>query len=143
MGLVPCVLVCVCVCVCVCVRVCAQDHMMKLAISYALAQSTKLSVYENQVQDIVLETKHLPEQLADKGECVCVGYSNTHTCTHRHTYMLIRIQDIVLETKHLPEQLADKGKCVCGLLKHAHMHTHTHIHAYHNTRHRTGDKTPT
>ncbi|KXZ41525.1 hypothetical protein GPECTOR_415g269 [Gonium pectorale] len=36
---------------------------MKLAISYALAQSTKLSVYEKRVTDIVLETKNLPEAL--------------------------------------------------------------------------------
>ncbi len=34
---------------------------MKLAISYALAQSTKLSVHEKRVTDIVLETKNLPE----------------------------------------------------------------------------------
>lgn len=46
----------------------AQDHKMKLAISYALAQSTKLSVYEKRVVDIVLETKNLPESLAESGE---------------------------------------------------------------------------
>lgn len=46
----------------------AQDHKMKLAISYALAQSTKLSVYEKRVVDIVLETKNLPERLAETGE---------------------------------------------------------------------------
>ncbi|KAL6757794.1 hypothetical protein V8C86DRAFT_2613487 [Haematococcus lacustris] len=45
----------------------AQDHKMKLAISYALAQSTKLSVYEKCVVDIVLETKNLPEGLAQNG----------------------------------------------------------------------------
>ena len=33
---------------------------MKLAISYALSQSAKLSVYENKVVSIVLETKNLP-----------------------------------------------------------------------------------
>lgn len=33
---------------------------MKLAISYALSQSVKLSVYENRVVDIVEETKNLP-----------------------------------------------------------------------------------
>eukprot|EP00798_Chlamydomonas_sp_ICE-L_P024686 gene24686-10316_t len=32
----------------------AQDHKMKLAISYALAQSTKLLVYEKRVVDIVV-----------------------------------------------------------------------------------------
>lgn len=46
----------------------AQDRKMKLAISYALAQSTKLSVYEKRVVDIVLETKNLPESLAETGE---------------------------------------------------------------------------
>uniref|UniRef100_A0A6U0V7E2 DUF155 domain-containing protein n=1 Tax=Polytomella parva TaxID=51329 RepID=A0A6U0V7E2_9CHLO len=46
----------------------SQDHKMKLAISYALAQSTKLSVYEKRVTDIVLETKNLPEALAERGE---------------------------------------------------------------------------
>lgn len=41
---------------------------MKLAISYALAQSTKLSMYERRVVDIVLESKNLPESLAERGE---------------------------------------------------------------------------
>jgi len=45
-----------------------KEHKMKLAISYALAQSTKLSVYEKRVVDIVLETKNLPESLAETGE---------------------------------------------------------------------------
>uniref|UniRef100_A0A7S3QNM5 DUF155 domain-containing protein n=2 Tax=Dunaliella tertiolecta TaxID=3047 RepID=A0A7S3QNM5_DUNTE len=45
----------------------AQNHKMKLAVSYALAQSTKLSVYEQRVVDIVLETKNLPESLAMTG----------------------------------------------------------------------------
>ncbi|KAG1667234.1 hypothetical protein FOA52_009799 [Chlamydomonas sp. UWO 241] len=41
---------------------------MKLAISYALAQSTKLSVYEHAVVDLVLESKNLPESLAETGK---------------------------------------------------------------------------
>jgi uncharacterized Rmd1/YagE family protein len=45
----------------------AADHRTKLAISYALAQSTKLSIYEQRVVDIVSETKHLPEDLAVTG----------------------------------------------------------------------------
>ena len=44
------------------------DHKMKLAISYALSQSVKLSVYENRVVDIVEETKNLPESLALSGQ---------------------------------------------------------------------------
>lgn len=41
---------------------------IKLAISYALAQSTKLSLHERRVTDMVLETKHLPESLARSGK---------------------------------------------------------------------------
>ncbi|GAX76442.1 hypothetical protein CEUSTIGMA_g3887.t1 [Chlamydomonas eustigma] len=45
-----------------------KDHQMKLAISYAMSQSTKLSVYENNVVSIISETKHLPHSLAKHGE---------------------------------------------------------------------------
>lgn len=45
----------------------AADHQVKLAISHALAQSTKLCVYEQRVQDVVMETKRLPEALAVHG----------------------------------------------------------------------------
>lgn len=48
-------------------RKAAKDHQIKLAISYALAQSTKLSLHERRVADMVLETKHLPESLARSG----------------------------------------------------------------------------
>lgn len=44
--------------------VCPQ---VKLALSHALAQSTKLGVYEARIQDIVNDTKHLPESLAETG----------------------------------------------------------------------------
>ena len=40
---------------------------VKLAISHALAQCTKLSVYEERITDLVLATKHLPESLAADG----------------------------------------------------------------------------
>ncbi|KAI8464476.1 MAG: hypothetical protein J3K34DRAFT_440276 [Monoraphidium minutum] len=46
----------------------ARDARVKLAISYALSQSTKLSLYERRVVDTILETKHLPEQLAATGQ---------------------------------------------------------------------------
>ena len=46
----------------------AGDHVLKLSISHALAQSTKLSVYEARVVEIVEETKDLPEILATVGE---------------------------------------------------------------------------
>jgi hypothetical protein len=41
---------------------------IKLAISYALAQSTKLLLHERRVTDMVLDTKHLPESLARSGK---------------------------------------------------------------------------
>ncbi|EFJ46435.1 hypothetical protein VOLCADRAFT_93224 [Volvox carteri f. nagariensis] len=52
----------------------AQDYKMKLAISYALAQSTKLSVYEKRVTHVVLETKNLPHALAEHGEVDISGH---------------------------------------------------------------------
>lgn len=45
----------------------AADPTVKLAICHALAQSTKLCVYEERVVDLVLRTKHLPQQMADHG----------------------------------------------------------------------------
>lgn len=45
----------------------ANDHQVKLAICHALAQSTKLCVYEERVLELVLETKHLPQALAIHG----------------------------------------------------------------------------
>lgn len=45
----------------------SRDHRVKLAISYALGQSTKLSVFENRVVAMVLETKNLPATLAQNG----------------------------------------------------------------------------
>ena len=49
-------------------RKAAKDHQVKLAISYALAQSNKLSLHERRVTEMVLETKHLPESLALTGK---------------------------------------------------------------------------
>jgi uncharacterized Rmd1/YagE family protein len=45
-----------------------NDHLIKLSISHALAQSAKLSVYEGRVIEIVENTKDLPETLAATGE---------------------------------------------------------------------------
>eukprot|EP00878_Enallax_costatus_P023830 GHUV01025382.1.p1 GENE.GHUV01025382.1~~GHUV01025382.1.p1 ORF type:complete len:414 (+),score=120.11 GHUV01025382.1:206-1447(+) len=45
----------------------ANDHQVKLAICHALAQSTKLCVYEERVLELVFETKHLPQALAIHG----------------------------------------------------------------------------
>lgn len=46
----------------------AGDHLLKLSISHALAQSTKLTVYEQRVVEIVEETRDLPELLASTGQ---------------------------------------------------------------------------
>ena len=46
---------------------CAGDHLIKLSISHALSQSTKLCVFEERVIGIVASTKDLPEILASTG----------------------------------------------------------------------------
>jgi uncharacterized Rmd1/YagE family protein len=43
-------------------------HTVKLAISHALAQSTKLAVYEERILEVVRESRNLPEALARHGE---------------------------------------------------------------------------
>lgn len=45
----------------------APDHKTKLAIAFALSQSTKLSLYEDKVLQIVEATKDIPEELATQG----------------------------------------------------------------------------
>ncbi|GIL62527.1 hypothetical protein Vafri_16738 [Volvox africanus] len=45
----------------------ATDHRVRLAMSHALAQSTKLSVYEERVVALVEESRHLPQDLALHG----------------------------------------------------------------------------
>ncbi|KFM27910.1 Sporulation protein RMD1 [Auxenochlorella protothecoides] len=45
----------------------AKDHLLKLSISHALAQSTKLTVYEERVVEIVESTRELPVILATTG----------------------------------------------------------------------------
>ena len=46
----------------------STDHRVKLSISHALAQSTKLCVFEERVLEIVNNTKDLPETLAETGQ---------------------------------------------------------------------------
>ena len=46
----------------------SSDHMVKIAISHALAQSTKLVHFEARCLDIITDTKDLPEHLATTGE---------------------------------------------------------------------------
>lgn len=42
--------------------------MERLAISYALAQSMKLSVFEERVEHTIKKTEHIPKALADNGK---------------------------------------------------------------------------
>lgn len=44
------------------------DHMIKLAISHAIAQSTKLSFFEETMANQMAEAKDVPQRLALKGE---------------------------------------------------------------------------
>ena len=46
----------------------AGDYRVKLSISHALSQSTKLCVFEERVLEIVQTTKDLPEALANTGK---------------------------------------------------------------------------
>ena len=46
----------------------AADHAIKYSLSFALAQSTKLSVYEERVIHLVDNTRDLPQTLADTGD---------------------------------------------------------------------------
>ena len=43
------------------------DHMIKLAMSHAIAQSTKLSVFEQRMADQMTEVQHVPKRLALSG----------------------------------------------------------------------------
>lgn len=54
----------------------AGDYKMKLSIAYALSQSTKLSVYEERILEIVKNTKDIPEELAENGEVHSVKRKN-------------------------------------------------------------------
>ncbi len=45
-----------------------SDPMTKLALSYGLAQSVKLSVFEETIDQTITKTRHLPEDLARKGK---------------------------------------------------------------------------
>mmetsp|Transcript_8157 Transcript_8157/g.23415 ORF Transcript_8157/g.23415 Transcript_8157/m.23415 type:complete len:422 (+) Transcript_8157:136-1401(+) len=46
----------------------AHIHEIKMAICHSLAQSTKLALFEEQVQSLVEDTRELPEKLAEEGE---------------------------------------------------------------------------
>ena len=44
------------------------DHMIKLAMSHAIAQSTKLSFFEQRMADQMAEAQHVPKRLAMTGK---------------------------------------------------------------------------
>ncbi|TQS36483.1 hypothetical protein Golomagni_03067 [Golovinomyces magnicellulatus] len=44
------------------------DHMIKLTMSYAIAQSTKLSLFEEQMSRTMLDAQHIPKYLALTGQ---------------------------------------------------------------------------
>lgn len=46
----------------------SSSHLLKLSLSHALAQSTKLSVYETAVQATLADTAYIPKELALTGE---------------------------------------------------------------------------
>ncbi|KAK4129611.1 DUF155-domain-containing protein [Parathielavia appendiculata] len=45
-----------------------SDHMVKLAISHAIAQSTKLCFFEERMSETMLDAQHVPKRLALTGE---------------------------------------------------------------------------
>jgi uncharacterized Rmd1/YagE family protein len=49
----------------------SNDWSIKLAISHALAQSTKLCLYEARMGELVNETKDMPDHLAKTGKVRC------------------------------------------------------------------------
>ncbi len=109
---------------------------MKLAISYALAQSTKLSVYEKRVTDIVLETKHLPEALAEHGAVEISGHDIAKLIGKVRGWRggvgqgARRRRGLVQARADWPAHSKRFGVGSCALqppATHTHTHTHTHV----------------
>jgi uncharacterized Rmd1/YagE family protein len=48
-------------------RIPGDDTMTRLAVSHAIAQSTKLSQFEEQVQKTIVDTAYIPRNIAEKG----------------------------------------------------------------------------
>lgn len=46
----------------------ASNHLLKLSLAHAIAQSTKLSVFEESMQQTLELTSHIPKELASTGE---------------------------------------------------------------------------
>lgn len=45
----------------------SEDPVEKLAVSFALAQSVKLSIFENRIAQTIAETRHIPVHLSESG----------------------------------------------------------------------------
>ncbi len=45
-----------------------SDPILKLSLSYGLSQSVKLTVFENTIAEAIQKSKHLPEELAQRGK---------------------------------------------------------------------------
>jgi uncharacterized Rmd1/YagE family protein len=45
-----------------------QDYMIKLTISHAIAQSTKLTLFEGRIDDTITSTQHIPLIMAQTGK---------------------------------------------------------------------------
>ncbi|EMR62069.1 putative sad1-interacting factor 3 protein [Eutypa lata UCREL1] len=45
-----------------------SDHMVKLTISHAIAQSTKLCFFEERLSEAMINAAHIPKRLAETGE---------------------------------------------------------------------------
>ncbi|CAG8528779.1 8474_t:CDS:10 [Dentiscutata erythropus] len=52
----------------------SDNHMIKLTISHAMSQSTKLTFYEWQMESTIARTKHIPKMLAQTG---CLNLDRT------------------------------------------------------------------
>lgn len=84
-----------------------DDINSKLAVSFALAQSTKLTVYEEELRLFVKQVSHLPERLAERGEVpmserdvmraigelyvICCAMNQACFSSHNHSSLLSRI----------------------------------------------------
>lgn len=93
----------------------ANDHQVKLAICHALAQSTKLCIYEERVLELVLATKHLPQALATHGTVhVSSRVSSTDSRGRSIAYASIELQDTRKQTGNTMHALYHSGVCDSG-----------------------------
>jgi hypothetical protein len=71
----------------------------RLAVSFAIAQSAVLSIFENRVEQKIEEYKYIPETLAKSGRYVTVIYIYIHTHTYSYSY---KIHQANTEINYLP-----------------------------------------